>query len=97
MNTLLLIAVIVLIAAGIAAAVYFRPKKPRRFESLYTDALNAIVRGNSKTALKLLRDVVKQDTNHIDAYLKMGEILREEGNSQQAIKIHQSLTVRPNL
>lgn len=97
MNTLLLIAVIVLIAAGIAAAVYFRPKKPRRFESLYTDALNAIVRGDSKTALKLLRDVVKQDTNHIDAYLKMGEILREEGNSQQAIKIHQSLTVRPNL
>lgn len=97
MNSTLLIAVIILIAAGIAAAVYFRPKKPRRFESLYTDALNAIVRGDSKTALKLLRDVVKQDTNHIDAYLQMGEILREQGHAQQALKIHQSLTVRPNL
>lgn len=97
MNTLLLIAVIALIAAGIAATVYFRPKKPRRFESLYTDALNAIVRGDSRTALKLLREVVQQDTNHIDAYLQMGEILREQGHAQQAIKIHQSLTVRPNL
>lgn len=97
MNSTFLIAVIILIAAGIAAAVYFRPKKPRRFESLYTDALNAIVRGDSKTALKLLRDVVKQDTDHINAYLQMGEILREQGHAQQALKIHQSLTVRPNL
>ncbi len=98
MKTSLLIAIIVLIAAGIATAYYFyRPKKTRRFESLYTDALNAIVRGDSKTALRLLRDVVKQDTNHINAYLQMGEILREEGQSQQAFKIHQSLTVRPNL
>lgn len=97
MNTTLLIAVIILIAAGIAAALFYRPKKPRRFESLYTDALNAIVRGDSKTALKFLREVVKHDTNHIDAYLQMGEILRGEGNPHQAIKIHQSLTVRPNL
>jgi len=98
LNTSLLIAVVVLIAAGISAAYfYYRPKKTRRFESLYTDALNAIVRGDSKTALRLLRDVVKQDTNHINAYLQMGEILREEGQSQQAFKIHQSLTVRPNL
>ena len=27
----------------------------------------------------------------------MGEILREQGHAQQALKIHQSLTVRPNL
>jgi len=97
LNTTFLIAVIVLIATGIAAALFYRPKNPRRFESLYTDALNAIVRGDSKTALKYLREVVKNDTNHIDAYLQMGEILRGEGNPHQAIKIHQSLTVRPNL
>ena len=97
MNTTFLIAVIVLIATGIATALFYRPNPPRRFESLYTDALNAIVRGDFKTALKYLREVVKNDTNHIDAYLQMGEILRGEGNPHQAIKIHQSLTVRPNL
>jgi len=87
----------VLIAAGIAAAIFFSPKKPRRHESLYTDALNAIVHGDTQKALKLLHKVVKHDTNHINAYLQMGEILRAEGNPHQAIKIHQSLTVRPNL
>ena len=56
-----------------------------------------MVRGDTRTALSHLRDVVKQDTNHIDAYLQMGDILREEGNAEAAIKIHQSLTVRPNL
>ncbi len=92
-----MIAGIVLVLAGVAAAVLYRPKKQRRFESLYTDALNAIVRGDSKTALKLLHEVVKKNTNHVEAYLQMGEILREEGNAHQAVKIHQSLTVRPNL
>jgi len=56
-----------------------------------------LVRGDSQNAIRLLRDVVKQDTNHLDAYLQLGDILRDEGNSQNAIKIHQSLTVRPGL
>ena len=56
-----------------------------------------LVRGDSENAIRLLRDVVKQDTNHLDAYLQLGDILRQEGNSQNAIKIHQSLTVRPGL
>ena len=64
---------------------------------LYTEALNMLVRGDSQNAIRLLRDVVKQDTNHLDAYLQLGDILRDEGNSQNAIKIHQSLTVRPGL
>ena len=76
---------------------YFRPKNQQRTESIYTHALNAMVRGDTRTALSHLRNVVKQDTNHINAYLQMGDILREEDNAQAAIKIHQSLTVRPNL
>ena len=76
---------------------YFRPKKQQRTESIYTHALNAMVRGDTRTALSHLRNVVKQDTNHINAYLQMGDILRGEDNAQAAIKIHQSLTVRPNL
>lgn len=58
---------------------YFQPKQQIKTDSIYTDALNAMVRGDKRTALKHLRDVVKQDTNHVDAYLQMGDILREEG------------------
>ena len=75
----------------------FKPKKKRRTESIYTNALNAMVRGDTRTALSHLRDVVKQDSDHINAYLQMGNILRQDNNGQAAIKIHQSLTVRPKL
>ena len=56
-----------------------------------------MVRGDTRTALSHLRDVVKQDSDHINAYLQMGNILRQDNNGQAAIKIHQSLMVRPKL
>lgn len=95
----ILIVSFVIAALAIAGLVVFfnRPKKKTRTESLYTDALNAIVRGDTKSALNLLREVVKRDTENVDAYLQMGDILREDDHPQQAIKIHQSLTVRPSL
>ena len=75
----------------------FKPKKKRRTESIYTNALNAMVRGDTRTALSHLRDVVKQDSDHINAYLQMGNILRQDNKGKAAIKIHQSLMVRPKL
>ena len=91
------IIILILVIIGGLTFFYIQPKQQAKTESIYTDALNAMVRGDKRTALKHLRDVVKQDTNHVDAYLQMGDILREEGNALAAIKIHQSLTVRPNL
>ena len=90
---------ILVIAIGTSLFFYYK-KKPlikNNSNKLYTEALNMLVRGDSQNAIRLLRDVVKQDTNHLDAYLQLGDILRDEGNSQNAIKIHQSLTVRPGL
>lgn len=96
---LFIILSILVIAIGTSLFFYYK-KKPlikNNSNKLYTEALNMLVRGDSQNAVRLLRDVVKQDTNHLDAYLQLGDILREEGNSQNAIKIHQSLTVRPGL
>tara|TARA_S200000501_G_scaffold378888_1_gene444618 strand:+ start:48275 stop:49363 length:1089 start_codon:yes stop_codon:yes gene_type:complete len=75
---------------------FYKPKKNPQTHTLYTDALNAMVKADRTTALRLLRDVVKQDSDHVNAYLQLGNILRDE-NPEQAAKIHQSLTVRPNL
>ena len=97
MNLYLFFIIIICSVILIIAFYYFRPKKKLPTESIYTKALNAIIQGDSKVALKHLKDVVKQDTNHIDAYLQIGNILREEGNIEGAIKIHRSLTMRPNL
>ena len=74
----------------------FKTVKQPKTDLLFTDALNYMVRGDNSEAVRILRQVVKQDSNHVRAYLQLGNILRDE-NTEQAIKIHQSLTVRPNL
>ena len=90
--------ILILISLAVLGFLIFKkPKKKQPAESIYTRALNAIIQGDTKIALSHLKDVVKQDTNHIDAYLQIGNILREEGSVEAAIKIHRSLTVRPNL
>jgi len=74
----------------------YKPKKQKKTDSLYTDALNAMLRADKSKAVALLRDIVKQDSDHVDAYLQLGSILRDD-DPQRALKIHQMLTVRPNL
>jgi len=83
-------------AAAILFYLFYKPQQKPHTDTLYTDALNAMVKADKATAINLLRDVVKQDSDHINAYLQLGNILRED-NPEQAAKIHQSLTVRPNL
>lgn len=92
----LFVALVIILIAGIWLYTYFRTQHKPQTDTLYTDALNAMVKADKFKAITLLRDVVKQDSNHINAYLQLGNILRED-NPEQAVKIHQSLTVRPNL
>ena len=88
--------VLALTAVGIWIFFRYKPKKQKKTDSLYTDALNAMLRADKNKAITLLTDIVKQDSDHVDAYLQLGSILRED-DPQRALKIHQMLTVRPNL
>ena len=36
-------------------------------------------------------DIIEKDSENIKAYLRLGQVLREGGNAQQALKIHKSL------
>ncbi len=77
---------------------YFRFKsiKNPQTNQLFTEALNSLISGNDLLAINLLRQVVKDNSDHILAYLQLGNTLRKS-NPSQALKIHQSLTIRPNL
>ena len=92
------IVIVVLVLAAVSSWLFFayRPKKLKKTDSLYTEALNAMLLADKNKAIILLRDVVKQDSNHVNAYLQLGNLLRDE-SPQRSIKIHQMLTVRPNL
>ena len=60
------------------------------------DALNAMLLADKRKAIALLSNIVKKDSEHINAYLQLGNLLRED-DPDRAIKIHQMLTVRQNL
>lgn len=70
-------------------------KRPRKEKIPYVEALNALVEDDKRTALQKLREAVRIDSQNIDAYLKLGRLLRDEGDAERALKIHKSLTVRP--
>jgi len=75
---------------------YFKPSKSKNINNTYTEALNAMLLADKRKAISLLSNVVKKDSSHIDAYLQLGNLLRDE-EPDRAIKIHQMLTVRPNM
>jgi lipopolysaccharide biosynthesis regulator YciM len=63
----------------------------------FAAGLNYLVSGDRALALQKFREVVRRDTNNIDAYVKIGDILRDAGNIDRAAKVHRDLLVRTSL
>jgi lipopolysaccharide biosynthesis regulator YciM len=63
----------------------------------FAAGLNYLVGGDRALALQKFREVVRRDTNNVDAYVKIGDILRDAGNLDRAAKVHRDLLVRTNL
>ncbi len=96
MEPITIIIVIAIIVLAIAITYLMKSNKSVSTDTLYSEALSAILKGDNKEAVKLLKQVVSNDSDNIGAYLQLGNLLRSV-NTQQAAKIHQSLTVRPKL
>ena len=60
------------------------------------EALNAMLLSDKRKAISLLSALVKNDSEHVNAYMQLGNLLRDV-DVDRAIKIHQMLTVRQNL
>ena len=93
--------IFVLIALILIASIsiYYHFKKPsskKRTDIIYMEALNAMFLSDKRKAISLLSSLVKNDSEHVNAYLQLGNLLRSE-DTDRAIKIHQMLTVRQNL
>ena len=89
------IVIIALLAFIIILIKYPRQKKDSSVD--YATALNYLILGDNKKALEKLRETVRIDTENIDAYLQIGDIVRKQGMAERAIKVHRDLTVRRNL
>lgn len=90
----------VLLAAAIAFyLVYERflggPRKPD--STLYIEALRDLLDGRPESAFGKLRQVVAEDAENLDAYLRLAQILREHNKPERALQVHKDLTVRRGL
>jgi len=93
-----IIALAVLSIVSLILYFFLRPSAPKKTtESLYSDGLRLLLDGELQEAADKLKQVVRRDTGHIDAYIKLGDIFRQNNQHTQALKVHQSLTVRRKL
>ena len=66
-------------------------------ESPYQLGLDALIAGNSDGAIEHLTRAVRNNPRNVDAYIKLGNVLRERGQVKQATQIHRELLVKRKL
>lgn len=95
---LLLLIPLVVVGVLTFMALYRRRSMPRQTAlETYIDGLRYLTTGDEQTAFIKLRQAVDQDTDNIDAYLKMGDIFRNRGLVEKALQVHRELKLRHNL
>jgi tetratricopeptide (TPR) repeat protein len=92
---IILVAVVIAGIVILAVVLSRRPGGPAADN--YQEALRALLDGRETEAIKRLRDTVMKDTDNVDAYIRLGRLIRQRGDAEKAAHIHQSLTVRPAL
>jgi lipopolysaccharide biosynthesis regulator YciM len=97
MLTELLIVVLVILVLVIIYYYTRVLRKPKGEKSHYLSALEFLAEGNDKWAIQKFKEAIREDTEHVEAYLRLGDLLRKKGMTSNALKIHKDLTLRSNL
>jgi len=85
-------------AAGVLAGFLYRRSRRRRGERRpYIDALYALIEDRKDDALELLTRAVRSGEKDVDAFIQLGNLLREKGKAEKALQMHRTLTVRKDL
>lgn len=74
-----------------------RATKVERPNEAYIQALRGLLDGDLMEGARRLREAVSQDTDNIDAYVRLGDLMRRSGHARQALEIHTSLLQRRGL
>jgi lipopolysaccharide biosynthesis regulator YciM len=94
--------VLILSTALIYALVVLSFERRRSGEShpgldRYYAGLRALVRQEHEAAFSHFKQAVSEDSQNIDAYLRIGDLLRERGQAKKALSIHLDLAQRAGL
>jgi lipopolysaccharide biosynthesis regulator YciM len=63
----------------------------------YQESLTLLLEGRREEALKKLKKAVRESPDNVDAWLTLGNLLRERGDVGKAMQIHRNLLVKKRL
>jgi lipopolysaccharide biosynthesis regulator YciM len=91
------IIVVIVVALSVVGARRRRTTAGVAEESSYQLGINSLITGDRPAAVRHLTKAVREDPSNVDAYSKLGDLLRERGQLKQATQIHRELLVRRKL
>lgn len=92
--TILIILLVVFVLFSLSGQ---KKETQHEMENLYTTALNHMLNNENKAAIKCFREIVRKDTENIDAYIKLGILMRRNGKTASALNIHNNLLYRSGI
>lgn len=72
-------------------------RRRRQESAVYVEALKDLLDGRQESAFSKLRQAVAEDSTNLDAYLRLGRILRDHKKPDRALQVHKDLTLRRGL
>ena len=81
----ILLAVLALAGVGYAAWIFSLDTAPKREpETPYHHAMNALLAGDRDEAMRAFTETVRIDSDNVEAYIHLANILREQGKIGRA-------------
>jgi lipopolysaccharide biosynthesis regulator YciM len=94
----ILTVIVVILIVFLVIFVSENPKtRKKKAPNLYATALNHMLYGNYESAISCFKKIVKEDTDNLDAYIKLGILYRKVKKPNNAAKVHESLLFRQNI
>jgi len=92
---ILIFVLLLAVTTGLYALIdKFFEKKEKSESVIYVEALRDLLDGREESAFSKLRQAVAEDSSNLDAYLRLGQILRQYGKPERALQVHKDLTLR---
>ncbi|RKF19659.1 lipopolysaccharide assembly protein LapB [Alginatibacterium sediminis] len=74
-----------------------KKRQANRFSQQYVTGLNLLLNNQSDKAVDLFIEMLQVDEDTIDTHLALGNLFRQRGEVDRAIRIHQNLVARPSI
>lgn len=95
-SVLLLLGFVILLGITVRMIFFTRTKNTTRHD-MEIQALNSILADDKEKALQLLKEIARTDTANTGAYLQVGDLYRQLGNPEAAIRVHQDILERDDV